>query len=247
MTNEVLGPNQSASRRFMLKLIFGGIIGLVLVAVVSFGWMVFKYWRDIKAGGGAELETQFYGAKQPLSNPEALARRQAVENPTAATWGKINAPVTIVEFADFKCPFCQASAPVLMRLVQEYPNQVKLMVRHFPLESAHPGTFDYSKLAYCAGQQGKFWPLYQMLYTNQDQYPVTISTDDINNFAKILGIKADLLNQCQVSAVTEATVNNDYAVGFQNGVRSTPTFFVNGFKVAGDIPYETWQQIIAQF
>ncbi|MBU1197836.1 DsbA family protein [Candidatus Micrarchaeota archaeon] len=160
------------------------------------------------------------------------------------SWGNENAPVTIVEYSDFQCPFCsrfftQTEAP----LGEEYVNtgKVRFVYKHFPLRSIHPNAQKASEATECAFDQGKFWEMHDIIFNNQN----AIGVDALKGYAEELGLDIQRFNECLDSGEKEAIVEADLQEGLAHGVQGTPAFFVNNQFVSGAQPYTVFQQILA--
>lgn len=153
--------------------------------------------------------------------------------------GPKNAPVTIVEFGDFECPFCKRAQPTLKEVLAHYPKKVRLVYMDFPLPF-HPHALDAAKAARCAGEQGKFWPYHDHLFADQAQE----SPKDLKNLAKKLGLNTTEFDSCFEKAKYQAAIEQDVAQGKKLGVDGTPSFFVNGRQIVGAQPFSTFAQVI---
>jgi len=156
----------------------------------------------------------------------------------------IKAPVTIVEFADFKCPNCRLAAPILRQVAQKYGNKVKIIFRNFPVESTHPGATRLAEIAYCADRQGRFWPMHDLLYAEQDTLIPVLPRAEVQRLAEKTDLDLKQLWSCLGSPAAAIAVNRDYSDGFGVGLRGTPTWFVNGKKVEGVVPFEVWERYL---
>ncbi|MFH1391267.1 MAG: DsbA family protein [Candidatus Diapherotrites archaeon] len=179
--------------------------------------------------------------EQPIapSNPtidmEALLDDDAVE-------GNADAPITIVEFSDFQCPFCSRFyTDTLGKLRENYVDtgKVKIIYRDFPL-SFHPEATPAAEAAECAGDQGKFYEMHDKIFENQE----SISAASYKQWAADLGLNTEQFNSCVDDGTHAAEVRADFADGQAAGVSGTPTFFINGQKVVGAQPYSVFEQII---
>jgi protein-disulfide isomerase len=142
--------------------------------------------------------------------------------------GPLNASVIIVEYGDYQCPFCAATAPVLDKLFRRY-DDLCLVFRHFPMISNHPNAGVAAVAAEAANRQGKFWEMHQALFENQQD----LSTENIFVLAKNLGLDMrDFLNDLEDERLLER-VRKDINSGVLNGVNATPTIFVNGIRFEG--------------
>lgn len=142
-----------------------------------------------------------------------------------------SAQVTIVEFADFQCPACADAAPQVKKLLSEYGDKVRLVYRHFPLNQ-HKNAFVVAEAAEAAGEQGKFWEMAEMLYAKQKEWENEKNPVDLFvGYAKELGLDEVKFREFVEAKKAEDKIKRDQSDGFIVGVNSTPTFFVNGYKV----------------
>lgn len=150
--------------------------------------------------------------------------------------GAKDAKVTIVEYSDFQCPFCQsASTSVIPRILKDYDGKVKLVYKQFPLEQIHPWAKSAAIAGVCAYQQGndKFWKFHDLVFTKQKEITVEKSMDQLKGFAKDIGLDTNKFNSCLGSADATSKVQNEIKEGVSVGINSTPSFFVNGLAVQG--------------
>ncbi len=148
------------------------------------------------------------------------------------TVGDANAPVVVIEYGDFQCPVClRFFDETLPAIEQEYidAGQVRWVFRHFPLTQFHPNAEAAARAAECAGEQGQFFAYHDLLFENQH----ALMDDDLRGYADTLGLDLTAFDACIASADTEARVEGDVADGTALGVTGTPTFFINGERVAG--------------
>ena len=153
--------------------------------------------------------------------------------------GPTNAPVTIVEFSDFQCPYCGREFPVIERVMKEYDGKVRLVFRHYPLDF-HPFAQKAAEAGACAQDQGKFWELHDKMFTNQGK----LAVDDLKGYAKSLGMDASKFDKCLDSGEKKAMVDEDLKAGSAAGVNGTPAFFVNGVFINGAQPFEQIKQAV---
>jgi protein-disulfide isomerase len=139
--------------------------------------------------------------------------------------GPKDAPVTIIEFTDFQCPWCKRSQDSVKAVEQTYGNKVKFVDRMFPLTSMHPRAMPSAEAAYCAKEQDKYWEFRDKLFPSE-----TMSDADFKQFAKDLKLNQKKFETCLSSHKYASQVQNDIADGQRFGVRGTPTFFVNGLQ-----------------
>jgi protein-disulfide isomerase len=154
--------------------------------------------------------------------------------------GAATAPVTIVEFSDFQCPFCSRVNPTLKQVEDKYGDKVRVVFRNFPLLQIHPNAAKAAEAASCAADQGKFWEMHDKLFANQQK----LAVDDLKAHATELGLKADVFNQCLDSGKKEAEWKKDMDEGSSYGLTGTPAFFINGRLISGAQPLEAFSTII---
>lgn len=155
--------------------------------------------------------------------------------------GPANAPITIIEFSDYECPYCRRwHDEVFGRLVETYPEQVRLVYRDFPLSSIHANAFPAAEAANCANEQGAFWEFHDRLFSME----LGLGTDAYRQYASQLGLDTQAFIKCLESGRYREEIQADYDFAADLGVRSTPTFFINGIAIVGAQPFEVFQQVI---
>jgi protein-disulfide isomerase len=155
--------------------------------------------------------------------------------------GPENAAVTIIEFSDFQCPYSGSYFNQTLPLIlSNYGDKVRYVYRFFPLSSIHPEAEKAAEAAECAYEQGEFWEYHDILYQNQNALGIT----DLKAYAVELGLDESAFDLCLDSGKYADEVAKDVKDGQSYGVSGTPTFFVNGRKVVGALPYTTWQSVI---
>ena len=154
--------------------------------------------------------------------------------------GPANAPVTIIEFSDFQCPYCSRVVPTLARIKDRYGDSVRVVFRDFPIPQLHPNAAKAAEAGMCAHDQGKFWPMHDMMFANQGKLDVP----GLKQNAATLGLDSAAFDKCLDSGKFTAEVQKDSADGEKAGVQSTPAFFVNGRPLVGAQPYEQFADVI---
>lgn len=212
-------------------------IGLMLISVILFLILTFSFYRQIKSSQeSAPLSLPGPVAQAPAQNTFELITE------TDPYLGSRDAQVKIVEFSDFECPYCRQSFMIMRELTAQYGSQILYIYRDFPASEIHPNAQKAAEAGGCANEQGKFWPLHDKIFLNQDK--ITIS--DLKKYALQGGLDQKQFNQCLDSGKYELEVKQDLADGITAGVRGTPTFFINGQKIAGVVPTKTFKEIIDQ-
>lgn len=157
--------------------------------------------------------------------------------------GSETAPVTIVEYSDFHCPFCRSVQPTLTALLDRYQGRVRLVYKHLPLDSLHPQARRVSEAAYCAGQQQKFWSFHDAVYadTTSDASDATLA-----RFAQAAGLDGGTFSTCLAAPQTKAAIERDVQQGADLGLTGTPGFFVNGRELNGAQPLQAFVDVIEE-
>jgi protein-disulfide isomerase len=167
-------------------------------------------------------------------------RRDVDIDSTDPSLGRSSAPVTLIEFSDFQCPFCQRVAPTLKKIRDTYGDKVRIVWKDFPLTQIHPQAFKAGEAAHCAGDQGKYWEYHDRLFANQQQ----LQPDELKKHAADLGLNATAFNACLDSSKYGERVRDGVAQGTRLGVNSTPTIYINGRMLSGAQPYEMFVSVI---
>ena len=164
--------------------------------------------------------------------------RQDVKAGNGQVRGPATAPVEIIEFSDFQCPFCRRAFSTVQQVLQTYGDKVRLVYRHFPLPN-HPNARPAAEAAACAAEQGKFWQYHDRLFTT-----TKLDDDQLKKDAADLGLDAAKFNACVDSHKYKAEVDADIAAGEAAGVTGTPAFFINGRLINGAMPFDAFKQMI---
>lgn len=138
--------------------------------------------------------------------------------------GAASAPITIVEFADYQCPYCARSEAMITEALAAYPNQARFVFKHFPLTSSHPQAMPAALAAVAAQRQGKFWEMHEILFANQR----ALSDEQIVEYARKIGLDMRRFEADMRSEDAKAQVEADRRLARRAGVRGTPTVFING-------------------
>lgn len=178
--------------------------------------------------GRAKIETL-------LSEPVPPSSRINAEGPSR---GPRDAPVTIVEFSDFQCPYCKQAAISLKSVIQSYGSKVKLVFKQMPLP-IHPEAFKAAQASVCASEQGKFWEYHDILFSSGE-----LSDQALKKHASELGLRANEFNTCLNSETSAGIVRRDMQQAMQADVQGTPTFFVNGRIMRGTKSVEDFKNVI---
>ena len=221
----------------------GAAAGIALFTTIGFIIMLFNFLGD--GDGGSRI------AGSGSNNNIAAAPSPSAPTPSAPSpspsggvvdvqltdadhvRGNPNAPITIVEFSDFECPFCQRFHPTVQQALDEYGDDVRWVYKHFPLDSIHPQARPAANAAECAGEQGKFWEFGDELFVNQSR----LGDSYYKELARELGLNGSQFDSCVDGNKYADKVNADYQAGLAAGVQGTPASFINGRMISGAQPY----------
>jgi predicted DsbA family dithiol-disulfide isomerase len=167
--------------------------------------------------------------------------RIKVDDAGSASRGPADAPVTIVEFSEFQCPFCRRVLPTLHEVEERYRGKVRLVFRHFPL-ARHKEAPLAAEAAECARDQGRFWEMHDRLFANADQ----LGAGDLKKHARAVGVDGVAFDACLDSRRHEARWRRDLADAQSYGASGTPMFFVNGRLVSGAQPLAAFAKVIEE-
>jgi protein-disulfide isomerase len=156
--------------------------------------------------------------------------------------GSEKAPVTIVKFEDFHCPFCKQVQPTFSELLSRYNGKVRLVHKDLPLDSLHPQARQAAEAARCAYEQGKFWEYHDKLYVNSPK----ASPEDLKSYANEVGLNVESFDRCFASGKYKAAVQQHLNEAAQLGLTGTPTFFINGREISGNQSLKAFEAIIEE-
>jgi protein-disulfide isomerase len=148
--------------------------------------------------------------------------------------GQADAPVTLVEYGDYECPYCGAAHPIVNAIVEKFSKELRLVFRHFPMVQMHPFAEPAAQAAEFAGAHGRFWEMHDGLYENQEKLGVPL----LFALAEALGLPEDELREALMSGEYLLKVRGDFLGGVRSGVNGTPTFFIDGRRHDGTWAYE---------
>ena len=143
--------------------------------------------------------------------------------------GADDAPVTLVEYGDYECPYCGMAHPIVKRAQEELGRSLRFVFRNFPLAEAHPHARLAAQAAEAAGAQGQFWEMHDMIFEHQD----ALEVEDLVGYAKALGLDTQKFARDLEDAAYAKRVRDDFRSGVKSGVNGTPTFFMNGARYDG--------------
>lgn len=192
----------------------------------------------------AERRTTFVEELRRKSKIEVLLKpppvfRASIEVDGAPIRGPKVAPITIVEYSDFHCPYCRRVQPTLLQLLAKYPTQVRLVYKHLPLDNLHPQARKFAEASWCAAEQDRFWQFHDAVYNAAN--PIAVPLAD---FAGKSGLDVAKFESCLASGKAAPIVQAQADEGARHGVNGTPGFFINGRALSGAVPFETFVRLI---
>jgi protein-disulfide isomerase len=187
--------------------------------------------ENVKAGGAAPAPQA-----APAPGAGAPVKIEVGESPVL---GPKNAPVTVVVWSDFQCPFCSRVEPTLKQLQEQYPGKLRFVWKNQPLPF-HPNAMPAAEAAMAAGEQGKFWQMHDKLFENQQALGPELYT----RLAQELGLDLNRFKSSLESGKFKSTIQADAAAGQAVGAGGTPTFFINGRQLVGAVPIDQFKTII---
>ena len=226
-----------------------GVLAVVLLALgvgTVIGWLGAGGYQGqnevaVLEAQVAELKRNTQRAPTPSARPGRPDpnREYTVRTAGAASLGPQDASVTIVEFTDYQCPFCGKVHPTVKKLLDEYPDDLRVVMKHNPLP-IHPLAPGAAKAAIAAGKQGKFWEMHERIFANQRK----LGDADLRAHATALGLDLEQWDKDRASSEVAAVIASDQAEARRLGSTGTPAFFVNGRYLSGAQPYEVFKQRI---
>ncbi|MBA3047662.1 DsbA family protein [Patescibacteria group bacterium] len=202
----------------------------ILALIVASGFYVFDVVQKIKSGEPAN--------RNILSRSVIGGKQYSAEGNGNYWIGSAKPKVTIVEFADFACSYCKNSFSKIREISVKHKDDVKIIFRDYPM---HEESLALAMAARCAGEQGLFWLMHDKLFQNQGA-----AKDQLIELAKQIGADTVKFSQCLDSDKYAAQIQKDYDAGEELGVTGTPTWFINGYRVKGDIPYEVFAGVVEE-
>ena len=212
---------------------YAGLTVLAFAAGILVGYMVWGLNGPTATQSGAPV----VGA--PVT-AEPEYRRYEIPTDGYYTLGPADAPITLVEFSDFQCPYCRRwHEETYKPLLAAYPGQIKVVYRNLPLVSIHPDAFSAAEAAMCAGEQNVFWPYHDKLFSSEALNEVVYE-----QYAQELSLNIPTFVDCITEHKYQEEIKSDSDFAINLGISSTPTFFINGLAVVGAQPLDVFTQII---
>ena len=216
---------------------------VLVVLAFSIGILIgYLAWGQASAVGTAAAQPSGPVAGAPVDTPTPQYVRYDIPTDGFPSLGPAEAPITLVEFADFQCPYCrQWEQQTYKPLLDAYPGKIRVVFRDFPLTSIHPNAMPAAEAAQCADEQDAFWPYHDKLFGSEN-----LGDDIYRQYGQELDLDMTKFEDCLTSHkyAPDIQADSDFAVNL--GINSTPTFFINGLAVVGAQPLSVFRQIIDQ-
>ena len=241
--DEEESPSSGSNRiSFKRSYFYAAIAPLTFVLGLAFGFLL--WGNDAPPTTGTQTANTLQAAAAlPQSEIAEIARFEVGIDDDPAI-GVAGAPITIIEFSDFECPFCQRFHDQTFRAILEsYPGQILFVYRDFPLTSIHPNAQRAAEAAQCAFEQGKYWEFHNALFRNQQHLG---NLDLYSEMAIALEMDQERFSECIESNRYADEVTADFNDARALGITGTPTFFINGRPLVGAQPLEVFVQIIEE-
>lgn len=262
MSSDDFELNQNNNEKISIKKsTFNGLmIGLIIVVGIA-AFFAGSYTSNLNSNQISEgeleeaitkLELKLLQNQLPTERPKLPMKISADNDPVI---GNPNAPITIIEFSDFQCPFCaRFHVQTLPLILEEYIEQgkVKLVFRDFPIQSIHPNALPASVASECANEQGKFKEMYDMLFENQNEWNKQETVDALSLFSQYateIQLEQETFDSCLTNGNYIEEIRKDLDDGQNYGVSGTPGFFIGNDQIGyvelkGAQPFESFKKII---
>jgi protein-disulfide isomerase len=180
-------------------------------------------------------------SEAPVNTAQPQYVRYEIPTEGSPSLGPADAPITIVEFSDFQCPYCgRFYEQTYQPLLDAYPGKIRFVYRHLPLTSIHPNAMPAAEASMCAHEQGAFWQYHNALFEGQQN----LGEEFYVQIAQQLGLDLTAFQDCMANDKYAAEIQKDSDFALNLGVNSTPTFFINGLAVVGAQPLDIFKQVI---
>ena len=217
---------------------WGRILIILGILTLSLGVAIALYFVNLVQ----KMKSGDYLSQLPTKSSYYTSdkQKQLIEGVNDYWTGAANPKLTIVEFADFECPYCENAYPIIREISLKYKDSVKIIYRDYP---NHQDSTIEAMAARCAGEQGLFWPMHDKLFQNQG----LSSTSDLTQLAYEIGADTTRFSTCLNSSKYLTQIQKDYTDAESLNLTGTPAWFFNGYKIEGDIPENTFMKIVDGF
>jgi protein-disulfide isomerase len=216
------------------------LVPLAFIAGIMVGYI---FWGQPAGGVRTGAPTAIMQDSSGQQTTKIAPTRYNVPVGDNPSIGPENAPITLIEFSDYECPFCKVwFTDTYPQLMSAYPGKIRFVYRDFPISGLHANASPAAEAADCAGEQGQYWPFHDKLFNSQ----LGLGPTAYLTYATNLGLDTTRFQNCLDTHKYQAAVEANYAFANNLGVQSTPTFFINGLVVVGAQPFSIFKQIIDQ-
>src|SRR5687768_8535981 len=218
------------------------LVVLAFATGILVGYVAWGTGTPLETVQSSQTANQANGpeVEAPVATEEGQYIRYDVFSQSAYAFGPEDAPITIVEFGDFQCPFCRRwHEEVYEPLLASYPGQIRVVYRHLPLTSIHPDAFSAAEAAMCAGEQDAFWQYHEKLFSSE-----TLGSQVYTQYAQELTLDITAFESCMTAHKYQEAIQTDSDFAINLGISSTPTFFINGLALVGAQPLDAFKQVI---
>ena len=210
------------------------LIPIAFVIGLAAGYI---FWGQSKgiANPGSSTPVTLQKTSQPVRYDVPVGNNPSI--------GPEDAPITLIEFGDYQCPYCQAwYLQVYPQIMNAYQGKIRFVYRDFPLTGIHAEASPAAEAADCAGEQGEYWPYHDKLFNGG----LTLSSNTFIKYASDVDLDLDQFRNCINTNKYQDAVEDNYNFAYNLGISSTPTFFINGLAIIGSQPYSVFKQVIDQ-
>lgn len=233
-----------------LTFIMGIVVGVAVLSLIGFGLALYA---SMSGGasffkGGSDNKVVVNSNPNDQAAPQPKGKVDIALKDSDYIRGDVNAKVTLITYSDLECPYCQRFHPDLLKILNDFPGQVKAVFRHFPL-SFHANAQKEAEAAECVGKLGgaeKYWNFIDTIFEKTTSNGTGIALADLPKYAKEVGVNESQFKTCLNNGDMSAKVQTDLQEASQYGVQGTPTTFVNGEVVEGAVPYEQLKAVVEQ-
>jgi len=217
------------------------LVVLAFAVGVLVGYVAWGRGSTVTAAAPAAAAQQPSGQVVEAPQPTKSAfTRYDIPTEGYPSLGPADAPITVVEFSDFQCPFCRRfHDETYQALLDAYPGQIRFVYRNLPLTSIHPSAMPAAIASLCANDQNKYWEFHEKLFSSE-----TLDEPTYIQYATDLGLDVETFTACLSSGSHDDFIQKDMDFSLGLGVQSTPTFFVNGLAIVGAQPLSNFKQLI---
>jgi len=235
-------PEPSDTLTFKRTHVYSALLPLAFVVGLAAGYIFWGRETDPGPTNPPQAAAENVPAQNPQQQPQEI-RRFSIPEDDDPVYGPSDAPITIIEFSDYECPYCMKwHVEVWPRLLEAYPDQIRLIYRDFPLTNIHANATPAAAAANCAEEQEKYWEFNELLFSGRE----SLGVPGYQAYAEEISLDMGLFNECLDSGRHNEEIMADFEFAANLGISSTPTFFVNGIPVVGAQPFEMFSQLIDQ-